>query len=148
MKEECPLTHSSLTENSNKDYSKTSKVSSKLIIATFEWTKLHYCLQWFHTWFHTKNTTYIFLNDNAEPTDLIRKLKQKEFKTPIKRKTKTMHHHHIESRGTKTMEKIGKLTPYPHKRTTSTYTQFPNRESHQRTVRSYLEKYILKNWLS
>ena len=83
------------------------------------------------------------MNDNAEPTDLIRKLKQKEFKTPIKRKT-TMHHHHIESRGTKTIEKIGKLTPYPHKRTMSTYTQFPNRESHQRTVRSYLEKMHFK----
>ena len=87
---------------------------------------------------------YIFLNDNAEPTDLIRKLKQKEFKTPIKRKIKTMHHHHIEYRGTKTMEKIGKLTPYPHKRKMSNYTQFPNRESHQRTVRSYLEKMHFK----
>ena len=70
---------------------------------------------------------YIFLDDNAETIDLISKSKQKEFKTPIKRKTKTMHHH-IESRGTKTMEKIGKLTPYPHERRMSTYTQFPNRE--------------------
>ena len=71
---------------------------------------------------------YIFLDDNAEPIDLISKSKQKEFKTPIKRKTKTMHHHHTESRGTKTMGKIGKLTSYPHKRRMSTYTQFPNRE--------------------